>query len=201
MSKLYYHPGTMGSGKSLELIRTARNYQERGMDILIYKSIKDTREGTDKCIIKSRTGAWCEGNWIYEDTNILEVVQKQLNLNRDIKAIFIDEVQFLEKEQIIQLSDIVTELDIPVLTFGIKSDFRGIIFDAISVLTVYADEEREVRSVCWCGKRAKHNARIVDGKVVKVGEVIQIEGEAEYVALCNKHFKNGQIYEKNNANL
>lgn len=192
MSKLYFKTGTMGSGKSLDLIRTVYNYKERGMDITVLKPKVDDRNGTDKCIIWSRTGASCDADWINDDTNILKFVEEQLK-SREIKAVVVDEVQFCEEEQIVQLSDIVTELDIPVITYGLKSNFKGDLFKSISTLFAYADDIQEIRSICWCGKRANHNARIIDGKIVKTGKIVEIGGNEQYIALCNKHFKKEQL--------
>ena len=110
-----------------------------------------------------------------------------------IDAVIIDEVQFLTCEQIMQLSDIVTKLNIPVLAYGLKNNFKGELFDSIKVLLAYCDEVRSVIGLCWCGKRANHNARVVDGAIVKHGEEIQVGGNESYIALCNKHFKEGEL--------
>lgn len=201
MAQLYFYYGTMGSGKSLDLIRTAYNYKERGMNPIILKSKIDTRENTEECIISSRTGSNCKAEWIYNNTNIYNYIIDKLRYYESIKdtvkinidVIIIDEIQFLNKEQILQLSDIVTELNIPVICYGLKNDFKGNLFPAIETLLVYADKLIEIKSICWCGRKANHNARIINNKIIKDGEQIQIGGNESYIALCNKHFKEGKI--------
>lgn len=189
MAKLHFINGVMGSGKSLDLIRVAYNYKERGMNALVFKPIIDTRDGVKECVIASRTGAACKATWIKEEDNLYDKIE---NCGA-IDAVIIDEVQFLTCEQIMQLSDIVTKLNIPVLAYGLKNNFKGELFDSIKVLLAYCDEVRSVIGLCWCGKRANHNARVVDGAIVKHGEEIQVGGNESYIALCNKHFKEGEL--------
>lgn len=192
MAKLHFINGVMGSGKSLDLIRVAYNYKERGMNVLVFKPIIDTRDGIDECVIASRTGASCKAEWIKETDDIFQRVDfysHQMNID----AIIVDEVQFLTCEQIMQLSDIVTELEIPVLTYGLKNNFKGELFEPIKTLLAYCDEVRSVIGLCWCGKRANHNARVINGVVIKDGEEIQVGGNESYIALCNKHFKDGNL--------
>ena len=188
MAKLHFINGVMGSGKSLDLIRVAYNYKERGMNVLVFKPIVDTRDGIEDCVISSRTGASCNAEWIYEDTEIDFKVAMYLE-HMEIDAIIVDEVQFLTNEQIMQLSDIVTRFNIPVLAYGLKNNFKGELFEPIKTLLAYCDEVRSVIGLCWCGKRANHNARLVDGVIVKHGEEIQVGGNESYISLCNKHFK------------
>lgn len=188
MAKLHFINGVMGSGKSLDLIRVAYNYKERGMNVLVFKPIVDTRDGIEDCIISSRTGVSCNAEWIYEDTEIDFKVAMYLE-HMEIDAIIVDEVQFLTNEQIMQLSDIVTRFNIPVLAYGLKNNFKGELFEPIKTLLAYCDEVRSVIGLCWCGKRANHNARLVDGVIVKHGEEIQVGGNESYISLCNKHFK------------
>ena len=192
MAKLHFINGVMGSGKSLDLIRVAYNYKERGMNVLVFKPIVDTRDGIEDCIISSRTGVSCNAEWIYEDTEIDFKVAMYLE-HMEIDAIIVDEVQFLTNEQIMQLSDIVTRFNIPVLAYGLKNNFKGELFEPIKTLLAYCDEVRSVIGLCWCGKRANHNARVVDGAIVKHGEEIQVGGNESYIALCNKHFKEGEL--------
>lgn len=193
MAKLHFINGVMGSGKSLDLIRVAYNYKERGMEVLVFKPVIDTRDGVEECIISSRTGASCKAEWIYENTNICDKVSMYLEDKKKVDVIIIDEVQFLTNEQIMQLSDIVTSLNIPVLTYGLKNNFKGELFEPIKVLLAYCDEVRSVIGLCWCGKRANHNARVIDGVIVKQGDEIQVGGNESYTALCNKHFKENNL--------
>lgn len=192
MAKLHYIHGTMGSGKSLDLIRVAYNYKEKGMNVLVFKPIIDIRSGINKCIISSRTGAQCDAEWIYESTQLYSLVLTHSE-KTNVDAVIIDEVQFLSCKQIIELSDIVTKLNIPVLAYGLKNNFKGELFDAIKILLAYADEVRSVIGLCWCGKRANHNAKIINNRVIKSGDEIDIGGNEKYVALCNKHFKDSNL--------
>lgn len=197
MAKLHYKYATMGAGKSLDLIRTAYNYKERGMNPLVFKPDVDTRDigENGSCIIKSRTGASCEAEWIKENDNIANIVS-MFNSHKKVDVVIVDEVQFLTCKQIMQLSNIVTELEIPVLAYGLKTNFKGELFEPIKTLLAYCDDIQEIRSLCFCGKRANHNARVVEGNVIKHGKEIQIGGNEKYVALCNKHFKEGIIKER-----
>lgn len=195
MAKLFYKYGTMAGGKSLDLIRTVYNYKERGMNVLVFKPTTDTRDGIKECVIASRTGSSCNAEWVREEDNIFKNVNS-LTAHMNIDAVFVDEVQFLTCEQIMQLSDIVTRLNIPVLAYGLKNNFKGELFEAIKVLLAYCDDIQEIRSICFCGKRASQNARIINGNIVKHGKEILIGGNESYIALCNKHFKEGIIKKK-----
>ncbi|MEG1310464.1 MAG: thymidine kinase [Romboutsia sp.] len=190
MAKLYFKTGVMGSSKSLDMIRSNYNYIERGMKTLIFKPSVDTRSGTDECWITSRTGMRVKGQWISTETNLFTFI-KDLSRENKYAAVFIDEVQFLTEKQIEELQDIVYELNIPVLAYGLKTDFRGYLFPGVARLLALADDVQEIRSICWCGNRATQNVRIIDNKVVKDGDIIQIGGEGSYSALCNKHFRRG----------
>lgn len=169
MAKLYFKTGTMGSGKSRDLRRTAFNYIERGMNILTFKPILDDRDGLKDCYITSRDGDKIEADWIYEGDNIFNLVKETIR-EKEISAIIIDEVQFLNETQIEQLQEIVLELSIPVLAYGLKTDFRGYLFPSIARLLAICDDVEEIRSICFCGKKATQNARIINGKVAKEGE-------------------------------
>lgn len=194
MAKLHFKHGTMGSGKSLDLIRVAYNYRERGMNIIVMKPIVDDRDGCNRCIIKSRTGAEIEGYWIYTDNDIFKKVYKYIEvINKPLHAILIDEVQFLSVEQIEQLQKVVMELHIPVICYGLKNDFKGDLFPATAKLLAVCDDIETTRTLCWCGKLAKQNARVDNGTIIKTGEVIDIGGNEKYISLCNKHFYHGQL--------
>lgn len=191
MAKLYYKYGTMAGGKTLDLIRCAYNYKERGMNVITLKSIIDTREGMSECIIKSRTGSQIKANWINLTDNIFEIVNNYIGKTK-LDAVLIDEVQFLKDEQIEQLQKIAIELDIPVVCYGLKTDFKGYLFPAISRLLALCDSVEEIKSLCHCGKLAKQNAKIIDGQIITDGETIQVGGNEKYISLCNKCY-----YEKN----
>lgn len=196
MANLYFKYGCMNSGKSLELIRSAYNYKERGMDILVYKPKTDTRSGTEKCIIESRTGAKLEGQWIYPTDNIMVMIHQEIERNnRNISAIFLDEVQFLSTLQVDQLRDVVLTFDIPVLCYGILTDFKTNLFEGSKRLVeLAANHMTEIPSICWCGKKSSVNARVINGELVKDGEQVMIGGNETYITLCHKHFREGKLH-------
>lgn len=187
MAKLYFKYGTMGSGKSLEILRVAYNYIERGQNILLLTSSLDNRDGINKKI-KSRSGIEMDAISIDYDTNIIDIFIKS-NLFNDINCVLVDESQFLKKIQVKQLSDIVDIYNIPVMCYGLKSDYRIEPFEGSSYLLSMADVIEEIKSICWCGKKATINTRILNGKIVKDGDQIQIGGNESYTSLCRKHFK------------
>lgn len=194
MTKLFYKWGCMGSGKSLDLIRSVYNYRERGMDVLVFKPRIDTRDGSFECYITSRTGAKVQAEWLSTTDNIMLIIHQQIERNnQDIKAIFIDEVQFCTPQQIEQISDVVTILGIPVLAYGLKTDFQGNLFPSIIKMFELADDVQELRSICWCGARSTQNGRIKDGNIVKTGNQVEIGGNDKYISLCTKHFKEGKL--------
>ena len=204
MAKIYFKHGTMGSGKSLDLIRAVYNYTERGMKPLVFKPSLDTREGNDFCVIKSRTGAEVLANWIDSDDDDLSTIIFELNdrlyttyylndsrLNMEnnklmVDAIFIDEAQFLTEKQVDKLPEIRYSYNIPILCYGLKLDFQSHLFPGAKRLIELADDVQELIGICHCGKRAKQNARIIDGKFAEQGDLVQIGGNESYIALCNE---------------
>lgn len=191
MSKLYFKYGTMGSGKTLELLRVAYNYIERGQNVLLFTSSLDTRDGINNKI-KSRTGLEMNAISITDKTNIIDEYLKE-DLINNIKCILIDESQFLKIHHIDQLTDIVDIYNIPVMCYGLNSDYKNLPFEGSSYLTSVSDNIEEIKSICWCGKKATVNSRIFDNKIIKEGDQIQIGGNESYIALCRKHWKEGKI--------
>ncbi len=190
MAKLYFKYGTMGSGKSLELIRVSYNYIERGQNILLLSSSLDTRSG--KNIIKSRTGIEMSCISIYEDTDISSIFINE-SLIKNIDCVLIDESQFLKKHHIKQLTEIVDKYNTPVMCYGLRSDYRLEYFEGSAYLMVVSDEIEEIKSICHCGKKSTVNARIKDGKISTRGEQIEIGSNDSYTSLCRKCFKEGKI--------
>lgn len=190
MSSLYFRYGAMNSGKSIDILKVAFNYEERGQHVLILTSGLDNRYGLNK--IKSRVGIEREAFGVNTEENIKDLFKK----NNDIKSIdcvLVDEVQFFTKEQIYQLSDIVDDYNIPVICYGLRSDFKNEPFSASSYLMAIADKIEELKTICFCGNKATVNARIIDDKIVHNGEQIQIGGNESYVSVCRKHFKEGKF--------
>ena len=205
MAKLHFFYGAMGSGKSLDLIRANHNYRERGMNTIVLKSELDTREGTTECIISSRAGDMkVAGEFIPSSSEEYQSFIKKLlkNLknpkNPKIHAIFIDEAQFLSKNQVEDFYQVVHNLKIPVLCYGLKNNFKAELFEGSKRLLELADDFQEIRSICHCGKRTKQNARVINGKIVKDGEEVVIGNNDEqndiyYVSLCNDCYFRGKI--------
>jgi len=190
MAKLYFKYGTMGSGKSLELIRSSYNYIEKNQNVLLLSSCLDDRHGKDK--IASRTGVEMPCISLQRNSDIVTIFKNQ-NKNKKIDCVFVDESQFLTKEQVKQLTEIVDRYNTPVIAYGLRTDFRLEVFEGSKYLLSISDEIQEIKSVCHCGHKATINARIVDGKITTKGEQVQIGGNESYISLCRKHFKEGKI--------
>ena len=182
MAKLYFRYGAMGSSKTANAIMVRHNYLERGQKVLMMKPRVDQRDG--ETLIASRCGLSCECIY-FENLD-------QYNV-KDYDCLIVDEAQFLTKEQVESLVHIVDEEKVPVIAYGLRSDFQGNLFEGSKWLLAWADTIEEVKTICWCGKKATCNARIVNGKVVKEGEQIVLGGNESYISLCRKHWKEGNI--------
>mgnify|MGYP001221683194 FL=1 len=190
MAKLTFRYGTTGSGKSLLLCSIAYNYIENGMEVLILTSKIDNRYGHD--LVKSRAGVQMNAIGLDVNDDIIKIVEyKKSVLGEKLGAVLVDEVQFLSKEQIYQLTDVVDDLNIPVICFGLRGDFKIEPFNASSVLMTIADSLEEVKTICsHCkDKKATISARYVNGKVQKTGKQIEIGGNEKYKPLCRKCWK------------
>ena len=187
-SKLFFRYATMNSAKSAELLMKAYNFEERGLKILCIKPSIDGREG--KNVIKSRVGIERECKMVKPTDNIYDGVKKLLENGGKIDWILADESQFFKKEQIDQLGDIVDELDINVICYGLRADFRTELFEGSKRLFEIADSIEEMKSSCSCGRKSIINARIDEnGNVVTNGEQIELGGNDRYVSLCRKCYK------------
>ncbi len=193
MAQLYYRYSTMNAGKSIELIKVAYNYEERGKNVLVLVPSIDNRYGKGR--ITSRIGISREALVIEDKTDILEVYREALK-EKPIHCILVDECQFLKKHHVLELVDIVDHFDTPVLAYGLKNDFRNELFEGSYHMLVYADKIEEIKTICHCGRKATMVARIVDGKMVRSGEQIVIGGNDMYVSLCRKHYLSGEIGEE-----
>lgn len=182
MAKLYFRYGSMNSGKSLDILKVLYNYREKNKNILLLTSSVDNRYGVGK--VKSRVGLEADALIINESTNIEELFLSY----KDIDCILVDESQFLNKDHIFQLSRIVDIYNVPVIAYGLRSDFKLNPFEGSSYLMAIADDIEEIKTICFCGKKATVNARIQDGRIVKEGDQILIGGNNEYISLCRKHY-------------
>ncbi|HPF18659.1 MAG: thymidine kinase [Bacillota bacterium] len=185
MAQLYYRYSTMNAGKSIELIKVAHNYEERGKNVLVLIPSVDNRYGAGR--ITSRIGISREATKIDDRISILELF-KDAQKEKPIHCVLIDECQFLKKQHIMDLVRIVDEYDTPVLAYGLKNDFRNELFEGSYYMLVYADKIEEIKTICHCGRKATMVARIVEGKMVRSGEQIVIGGNEMYVSLCRKHY-------------
>ena len=198
MAQLYYRYSTMNAGKSIELIKVAYNYEERGKQVLTLIPSVDDRYGVG--VMTSRIGIQREALVVNEDTNILELYIRE-NEKRKIDCVLIDECQFLKKHHVQELVEIVDSCDVPVLAYGLKNDFRNELFEGSYYMLIYADKIEEIKTICWCGRKATMVARVIDGRVVKQGEQVVIGGNDMYVSLCRKHYNDGRFCENKQALL
>lgn len=187
MAKLYFYYSTMNAGKSTLLLQSNYNYQERGMTTVVLTPKIDNRFDTNH--VHSRIGLKSPAIGFDGNDNLFEIIQVQHKINK-LNCVFIDEAQFLNKKQVFELSEVVDELNIPVLCYGIRNDFQSEPFEGSIYLLTWADELAEVKTVCHCGRKANHVVRLNEaGEVVKKGEQVEIGGNDKYESLCRKHFK------------
>ena len=186
MAKLYFYYSSMNAGKSTSLLQSAYNYQERGMTPLLLTAEIDNRYSVGK--VTSRIGLEAGAHLFNQDNNLFEMVSEQ-NENESIDCVLIDESHFLSKEQVKQLGQVVDTLDIPVLCYGIRTDFRGELFPGSKYLLAWADNLNELKTVCHCGRKATMVVRLdSDGKVVSDGDQVVIGGNDQYQSMCRRHF-------------
>ena len=182
MAKLYFKYGAMGSSKTASALITKFNYEERGMKVWLIKPATDTRDGDD--IIKSRIGLSHTCRAIKKDEDVFEVFKAEAS---DVDAIICDEVQFFTKEQIDGCRRIVDELDLPVLCFGLRTDFLTHCFEGSARLFEIADSIAEIKTICECGRKATVNARLDNsGRVVTEGDQLCLGGNDRYLAMCHQ---------------
>ena len=182
MGKLYFRYGAMGSSKTANAIMVRYNYLERGGRVLMLKPRLDTRDG--ERMVRSRSGLSAPCAYV-EELEGMDV--------RGYDCVIVDEAQFLTRAQVLKLVEIVDEAEVPVICYGLRADFRGELFEGSACLLAWADTIEEIKTVCWCGKKATCNARVQDGRVVKEGEQILLGGNEAYVSLCRRHWKAGQL--------
>ena len=186
VAQLFFKYGAMNSGKSIDILKVAHNYEEQGKPVELLTSGVDTRSG--RGTIASRIGLKRRVTPIMNGTDVFALVHKRLADQR-IYCVLIDEAQFLTKQHVLQLTRIVDELNIPVMTFGLKNDFRNELFEGSKYLLIYADKIEEMKTICWfCPHKATMNLRISDGKPVYEGDQVQIGGNESYYPVCRKHY-------------
>ena len=187
MAKLYFSYSAMNAGKSTILLQASHNYFERGMRTMLITSNLDNRVKKGK--ITSRIGLSEDAELFDNNTNIYSLIDK-FNFKNKISCVLIDEAQFLSDDQVWQLSDVVDKLKLPVMCYGLRTDFLGKLFSGSEILLSIADEIREIRTICHCGKKATMVIRQDDkGNVIKSGAQIEIGGNEKYTSLCRLHWK------------
>ena len=186
MAKLYFYFAAMNAGKSTTLLQSSFNYQERGMETMLFTAAIDDRYAAG--VITSRIGVEAEANLFDAATDIRSAVEAE-HRRRPLSCVLVDEAQFLSRAQVLQLAGICDQMDIPVLAYGLRTDFQGNLFEGSAHLLALADKLVELKAICECGRKATMNLRTdAEGRPVREGEQTQIGGNERYVALCRKHF-------------
>ena len=187
MAKLYFHYSTMNAGKSTSLLQASHNYREGGMQTYLITARLDNRAGKGR--IASRIGIGEEAETFAPDEDLFEKLKARFE-EGPVACVFIDEAQFLSKPQVWQLARAVDDLGVPVMCYGLRVDFQGNLFPGSAALLAWADEMREVRTICPCGKKA---TMVIcggpDGRALKDGEQVVIGGNETYVSLCRRHWR------------
>ena len=186
MAQLYFKYGAMGSSKTANALMARFNYEERGQKALLVKPRLDTRDGDH--MVVSRIGLTYPCIY-FDELQSMSVMELQQNA-----CVIVDEAQFLTKDGVMYLVSLVDDLDIPVMCYGLRADFKGDLFPGSEALLVMADKLEEVKTICWCGKKALCNARFDEsGHVIKEGEQVVLGANDKYIGLCRKHWKEGNL--------
>lgn len=187
MAKLYFYYSSMNAGKSTALLQSSYNYKERGMQTLVLAPDLDDRYGIGK--VTSRIGIAAEATIFRRDEDLLELIRTS-HASLPLSCVLIDEAQFLTREQVFQLTEVTDKLGIPVLAYGLRTDFRGEPFEGSKYLLAWADNLNELKAICHCGRKATMVVRFdADGNAIREGSQIEIGGNDRYVSMCRKHFK------------
>jgi len=187
MAKLYFHYSTMNAGKSTLLLQAAHNYLERGMQTYLITAHRDNRAG--QATIASRIGIGQQADTFGSQEDLFAKIEARLATG-SVACIFIDEAQFLSETQVWQLARAVDDLGVPIMCYGLRVDFQGALFPGSAALLALADEMREVRTICHCGKKATMVVRQDEnGRALTSGDQVQIGGNETYVSLCRRHWR------------
>lgn len=187
MAKLYFYYSAMNAGKSTHLLQSSYNYRERGMGTLIFTPQLDDRYGTGK--VTSRIGLESPAIIFDRKDNLLRLAEREME-QRELACVLVDEAQFLSREQVYQLTEVVDQLNIPVLAYGLRTDFQGELFEGSTHLLAWADELRELKTICHTGKKATMVVRVDDqGRALTHGNQVEIGGNERYVSVSRSEFK------------
>lgn len=192
MAKLYFYYAAMNAGKSTVLLQSSYNYRERGMQTLLFTPAIDTRAGPGR--VKSRIGLEAEAT-AFDGTDDLHERVRAAHARAVVSCVLVDEAQFLSAAQVRQLSDVADDLDIPVLCYGLRTDFQGRLFEGSQWLLAWADDLSEIKTICHCGRKATMVLRLDGaGNPVREGAQVEIGGNDRYVSVCRRHFKAGAAH-------
>ncbi|MGL4899067.1 MAG: thymidine kinase [Shewanella sp.] len=187
MAQLYFYYSAMNAGKSTSLLQSSYNYRERGMNTLVMTAAIDDRYGIGK--VASRIGIETDAQVFNNQDNLIELIQA-VHQQTPLSCVLVDESQFLTKEQVRQLTYVVDNIDIPVLCYGLRTDFQVELFTGSHYLLAWADKLVELKTICHCGRKANMVVRLDgDGKVMREGEQVAIGGNESYESVCRKHFR------------
>lgn len=187
MAKLYFYYSSMNAGKSTALLQSSYNYKERGMNTLVLAPQFDDRFGVGK--VTSRIGIETDATTFRTDTDLFTLIESR-NDDEPLHCVLIDEAQFLTREQVFALGDVTDKLNIPVLAYGLRTDFQGEPFEGSKYLLAWADNLKELKAICHCGSKATMVLRLDgDGNAVTEGSQVEIGGNDRYISMCRKHFK------------
>ena len=187
MAKLYFSYSAMNAGKSAILLQSAYNYHERGMKTLLLKPEVDTRDPLSNHIV-SRIGIKAQAEVFSADTNLEEFIKQYYNKTK-VDCILLDESQFLTPDQVWQLASISDDFGIPVMCYGLRTDFKGNLFPGSASMLAIADDVREIRTLCWCGRKATMTMRFdAEGKAITDGNQVDVGGNEKYISLCRRHW-------------
>ena len=187
MAKLYFYYSSMNAGKSTALLQSSYNYRERGMNTVVMAPRLDDRYGVGK--VTSRIGLETEAITFTPDDDLLAIVG-DLQAKEPVHCVLIDEAQFLTKEQVFALGEVTDKLNVPVLAYGLRTDFQGEPFEGSKYLLAWSDNLKELKAICHCGTKATMVVRMDEsGKAVKEGSQVEIGGNDRYVSMCRKHFR------------
>lgn len=195
MAKIYFSYSAMNAGKSTVLLQASHNYHERGMHTLLLTAFVDDRYGRGR--ISSRIGLAADAHTFDDGTDLFAFIGERRKQRR-IDCVLVDEAQFLSSQQVWQLTDVADRYGIPIMCYGLRTDFQGNLFPGSAALLGVADDVREIKTICWCGRKATMNLRIgADGAAVVEGEQVVIGGEESYISVCRKHFKSRETKGEN----
>lgn len=204
MAKLYFRYGAMGSSKTANALMVRYNYLERGMKVILLKPRLDKRDGEK--VIVSRIGLNAPCEYVEDFICMAQERWKSPADTAGYSAVIIDEAQFMTREQVDFMAHVVDDLEVPVICYGLRTDFRSEMFPGSARLFELADVIEQIPTVCWCGKKAQFNARIVNGRMADTGDQVFLGGNESYIALCRKHFmrkefRPGVRHRDNNENI